>query len=206
MPSSKLWEKVAQWGEAYGDIVYVEIIGRPMLFLNSYEDALELLANRSAIYSSRPHRTMAMDLEGWDWLTVNVPYGDTFRKHRAFQHRLVNNPETVGYLDVQLRETHQMLNEVLNRLVSSRPGYLAEGGRVGGGKDIQDGWSNFIRSPRRSLRLVQPQTFLVKRALREGPSRVLQRRVLRVASFLSSSFLARLIHVHHSLKEAIRAL
>ena len=45
-----------------GDIIYLENVGKSMLILNSYDDAKELLGNRSAIYSSRPHLTMAVDL------------------------------------------------------------------------------------------------------------------------------------------------
>ncbi len=112
----------------------METIGRRILFINSYEDAMELLAARSEIYSSRPHNTMAMDLqvfnypfspsnfntepifcsEGWDWLTINLPYGDTFRKHRTYQHRFINSLETHNFLDAQLKETRKMLEDVLN--------------------------------------------------------------------------------------------
>ena len=45
-----------------GDIVYVENLGVPMLFLNSYEAATAFLVKRSAIYSARPKNVMAADL------------------------------------------------------------------------------------------------------------------------------------------------
>ncbi|KLO06827.1 cytochrome P450 [Schizopora paradoxa] len=114
MPSSRIWEKASQWGEEFGDIVYVENLGKPMLFLNSYDDAVELLANRSALYSSRPHSTMSMDLEGWDWMMINIPYGDTLRKHRAYHHRFISNPDILNYLDVQASETRKMLCHMLD--------------------------------------------------------------------------------------------
>ena len=37
-----------------GDVVFVKIIGRPMVILNSFEAATSLLGERSAIYSDRP--------------------------------------------------------------------------------------------------------------------------------------------------------
>jgi len=45
-----------------GDFIYVEVFGMPMLYINKYETAVELLNKRSSIYSSRPHFVMAMDL------------------------------------------------------------------------------------------------------------------------------------------------
>lgn len=38
---------------ATGDIVYVEAFGQPLLYVNSYAVAVDLLDKRSAIYSSR---------------------------------------------------------------------------------------------------------------------------------------------------------
>lgn len=45
-----------------GDLIYLENLGKPMLIINSYEIAVELLERRSAIYSSRPHIVMLQDL------------------------------------------------------------------------------------------------------------------------------------------------
>jgi hypothetical protein len=41
-----------------GDIVYFEIPGRPILVLNSFKDAEDLLVKRAAIWSDRPHNYM----------------------------------------------------------------------------------------------------------------------------------------------------
>ncbi len=45
-----------------GDLVFLEVLGKPILFINSYEAAIELLEKRWSIYSSRPHFVMAMEL------------------------------------------------------------------------------------------------------------------------------------------------
>lgn len=45
-----------------GNLVFVQCFGTPILFLNSYEDANELLDKRSAKYSSRPSLVMANEL------------------------------------------------------------------------------------------------------------------------------------------------
>jgi hypothetical protein len=45
-------------GQLVGDIVYFQIPGRPVLVLNSFEDAEDLLVKRAAIWSDRPHNYM----------------------------------------------------------------------------------------------------------------------------------------------------
>ena len=41
-----------------GGLVMLSIMGQPLAIVNSYETAIDLLEKRSAIYSSRPVRTM----------------------------------------------------------------------------------------------------------------------------------------------------
>ena len=45
-----------------GDMVYLENLGRPLIFINSYEIAVDLFEKRSANYSSRPSFPMVNDL------------------------------------------------------------------------------------------------------------------------------------------------
>ncbi|KAI5118845.1 hypothetical protein M0805_006164 [Coniferiporia weirii] len=114
MPSSNVWLKAAEWRKTYGDVVFVQNLGKPAVFLNSYEAAVDLLERRSTIYSSRPSSIMISELQRWDWLVSNMPYGEKWRKHRAFLHRFLE-PASVGkYVDLQTRETHRMLANFLN--------------------------------------------------------------------------------------------
>ncbi|KAI5119818.1 hypothetical protein M0805_006951 [Coniferiporia weirii] len=114
MPSSDAWVKAAEWRETYGDIVFVQNLGTPAVFFNSYEVAADLIEKRSTIYSSRPSSIMVSELQRWDWLTSNMPYGEKWRKHRACLHPFLE-PTSVGrYSDLQTRETHKMLANFLN--------------------------------------------------------------------------------------------
>ena len=47
---------------ASGPLVYLELLGQPVLVLNSYDAAVELLEKRSQIYSDRPKLCMAGEL------------------------------------------------------------------------------------------------------------------------------------------------
>ncbi|GJJ14358.1 hypothetical protein Clacol_008622 [Clathrus columnatus] len=62
MPQEHPWLTFTKWQERYGDIIYLEILGKPLLVLNSSDIAIELLDKRSSIYSDRPHMTMASEL------------------------------------------------------------------------------------------------------------------------------------------------
>ena len=85
MPRSREWLKAAEWRKEYGmilrpfftltssysyvivnlpvgDMVYLENLGRPLIFINSYEIAVDLFEKRSANYSSRPSFPMVNDL------------------------------------------------------------------------------------------------------------------------------------------------
>lgn len=42
-----------------GDVVYLDVLGQPMVVLGSYKVARELLDKRSANYSDRPRSIMA---------------------------------------------------------------------------------------------------------------------------------------------------
>jgi len=114
MPKKRLWEKALEWGQTYGDIVYVENFGKPLLLINSYnlKAAVDLLSNKSAKYANRPPMVMA-ELEGWGWLTSVLPYSEVHRKQRTFQHRFLNSPDVVDYLEMQLQETRVTLKGIL---------------------------------------------------------------------------------------------
>lgn len=45
-----------------GDIIHLNVMGTPFVFINSAEAVTELLHTRGAIYSDRPHLVMAGDL------------------------------------------------------------------------------------------------------------------------------------------------
>lgn len=64
MPSKYAWETYAEWGRKYGPLTYLNAAGQPILVINGQEAATELLDNRSAIYSDRPHLVMATELSG----------------------------------------------------------------------------------------------------------------------------------------------
>ncbi|KAH8118942.1 cytochrome P450 [Phellopilus nigrolimitatus] len=108
MPKEQKWLTVAEWKKSYGDIVFVKMLGMPIVFLNSHQAAVDLFEKRSSIYSSRPNSVMR-----WDWFTANMPYGERWRKHRSTLHRFLEPSTVEQYFDLQTHETHKLLASLL---------------------------------------------------------------------------------------------
>lgn len=82
MPPGAAWEVFQHWGQKYGtnpvicqcnasifvhgiaigDLIYLEVLGKKMVVVNSSAAAFELLDKRSSIYSYRPRSTMANEV------------------------------------------------------------------------------------------------------------------------------------------------
>ncbi|GJJ05844.1 hypothetical protein Clacol_000031 [Clathrus columnatus] len=81
--NSRPWETYNQWKKRFGDLVYLNIFGRSLLFVNSRRLASELFDVRGAIYSNRFRSTMACDLGGFDWSVIFMPPNETWKHHRS---------------------------------------------------------------------------------------------------------------------------
>ncbi|OJT02809.1 O-methylsterigmatocystin oxidoreductase [Trametes pubescens] len=100
--------------DKYGDMVYLDVLGKPMLVLGTHDIAHDLLEKRSAIYSDRVQSTM-IDLGGFDWVLTMIPYGPWWRRNRRAFHQFFN-PNAV----VELRSMQRaQVNHFLHRLLSA---------------------------------------------------------------------------------------
>lgn len=59
MPRKEEWLTFTEWARAYGSLVYLDLLGQPVVIINSVELERELFDARGHIYSGRPSRTMA---------------------------------------------------------------------------------------------------------------------------------------------------
>jgi hypothetical protein len=62
LPMEKDWLTYRKWNEQYGDIVYLEALGRKILVLGPTSVVDDLLERRSSVYSDRASAIMANDL------------------------------------------------------------------------------------------------------------------------------------------------
>ncbi|KAF8216142.1 cytochrome P450 [Mycena galopus ATCC 62051] len=114
LPRIRPWLKYAQWKAVYGDLIYIRVFGNPILVINSAAVASDLLEKRGGKYSSRPIRTMVVELIGWDWLVSAFPYGPSWQTHRTMFHRhLPPNASSVVWHPLQIQETHRLCGHLL---------------------------------------------------------------------------------------------
>ncbi|TFY66279.1 hypothetical protein EVG20_g4806 [Dentipellis fragilis] len=102
VPSEHEYYKFCEWGRQYGPITSFTMLGQPMLVLNTPAAAEEMLDKKSAIYSDRPHLTMASDLVGWKDVLVLTPYGDRFKAYRRLMHRIIGTRAAVDSYNTTL--------------------------------------------------------------------------------------------------------
>lgn len=67
------------------------LVGQRIVVLNSLEPALDLLDQRSAIYSDRQLLSVTSKLLKWDQFMSSAPYGDMFREQRRYTHQYIGS-------------------------------------------------------------------------------------------------------------------
>jgi hypothetical protein len=93
---------------------HIEVLGQHIVVLNSFETAMEMLDNKSTIYSDRPILPVAGELIGWRNIMVLLPYGDRLRRHRKNFHSVIGTRAAMGvYNQVEEIETHRFLKRLL---------------------------------------------------------------------------------------------
>ncbi|KAF8165086.1 cytochrome P450 [Crassisporium funariophilum] len=116
MPSEKEWLTFAQWGETWGDLCSVTVLGQPLIIINSAKIAMDMLDKKSAIYSDRPVLQMAGELVGWKNTLVLLPYGDRFRRYRRLFHSLIGSQAAVKrFFPSEELEARRFLRRVLRK-------------------------------------------------------------------------------------------
>lgn len=91
------------------------ILGQPIIIINSPKLAVDMLNKKSAIYSSRPHLTMACDLVGWRDILVLLKYTDKFKAYRRMLHAIIGTRASVDkFRDTLEEESVLMVRRLLN--------------------------------------------------------------------------------------------
>ncbi|OJT03486.1 O-methylsterigmatocystin oxidoreductase [Trametes pubescens] len=114
MPSKNAGADYRELSDKYGDLVYLDVLGQPILLLGTHEAAIDLLDKRSALYSDRVHSPM-VDLGGFDWVLTMIHYGPWWRRHRRAFHQFFN-PNAIAQLRPLQRS---QVNHFLHRLLDT---------------------------------------------------------------------------------------
>lgn len=78
------------YSRSSGNLVYVSVLGQPVIIINSVKAAVDLLEKKSSSYSDRPQFQMA-HLTGWDEVLICTEYGNTCRLQRKLLHRVIGS-------------------------------------------------------------------------------------------------------------------
>lgn len=86
-PKSRVWARWHAWAKEYGPVVYLNMLGQPIVILNSAKAAQDLLARRGAIYSDRPRLVLAGELALKGLHLLLMPYDSQYKgKRRTRSH------------------------------------------------------------------------------------------------------------------------
>lgn len=103
-----------QWSKEYrSDILSFNILGQPVIVLNSVRAAVDLLDKRGANYCDRP-RFVLFEVMGWGKTLTFLRWGPDFRMHRRILQKSFQKSNIVQYQSLQERETALMLKGILN--------------------------------------------------------------------------------------------
>ncbi|KAI1782455.1 cytochrome P450 [Ganoderma leucocontextum] len=112
LPRDDITRQFHELSREHGDVMYLDVLGQPIVILGSYAVTHELLNKKSSNFSGRPKSIMAQ-LVGLDWFFVLMPYGERWRQHRrAFNHAF-SSKAIVQYQSIQLEVIHQLLGGLL---------------------------------------------------------------------------------------------
>ncbi|KAH6893746.1 cytochrome P450 [Coprinopsis sp. MPI-PUGE-AT-0042] len=89
LPSEEPWKVYLDWAEQYGDLVYLEALGQPILVINSLPTINALLSRRAQNYSHRVYSPI-IELMGHSWAVTLTNYGQRWRDQRRIFHRFFN--------------------------------------------------------------------------------------------------------------------
>ncbi|EAU89003.2 cytochrome P450 [Coprinopsis cinerea okayama7 len=112
IPQENAWKVYNEWRKEYGDIIYLEALGQPIMILNSLEDCVALFDKRATNYSDRAE-IPAVDMMSLTWSFALMSYGASWRSHRRAFHQFLNHTQVPQYRPVLEQETRMFLQRLL---------------------------------------------------------------------------------------------
>ncbi|KAF5309878.1 hypothetical protein D9619_010562 [Psilocybe cf. subviscida] len=122
MPSYRPWLVFSAWKRLYGyqgNIIYLDVLGKPIIVVNSAKIAQDLMDKRSSIYSDRPISVMA-ELCGYYNTFGMAPYGDEWRKQRRLVVHDFSPSMTPRYYGLQETAARTLVRNLVTKPESLR--------------------------------------------------------------------------------------
>lgn len=97
-----------------GDVMYLEVLGRKMIILDTLQAANDLLDKRSAIYKCRP-RFVVFNNMGWNRALPLLQYGKRFLLHRKLFQNYFGRQESLLLSPISYEESIVMVRNLMDR-------------------------------------------------------------------------------------------
>lgn len=100
--------------DTLGDVIYLEVLGRKIIVLDSLEAANDLLDRRNAIYRCRPN-FVVVNMMGWDRVLAFMQYGKRFLLHRKLLQIYFGRQESLQFNPILYEESIVMVKDLMDR-------------------------------------------------------------------------------------------
>ncbi|KAH9003787.1 cytochrome P450 [Lactarius hatsudake] len=110
----KVWLFQSDCKQKYGDVMYLNALGQPILVLNSLKAASELLDRRADIYSGRPRLIMAQEIVSGGLIFALINHvDDRWRRSRRAAHQVLTKAAVRGYHNILRKESVLLTSALL---------------------------------------------------------------------------------------------
>ncbi|KAF8489336.1 cytochrome P450 [Russula emetica] len=109
------WLKFSEWQKKYGDLIYLNAAGQPIVIINSPKVGVALLDRRAAIYSDRPRNIVASDIMAGGLFFAFSRYGDTYRRMRKAASEKISTSSVKEFYETQMKEAVVQACDLLDR-------------------------------------------------------------------------------------------
>ncbi|SJL08657.1 related to O-methylsterigmatocystin oxidoreductase [Armillaria ostoyae] len=115
IPEKYEWIAYRGLSQRYGSgIITLNLMGAPVIVINSREAAKDLLEGRSLIYADRPNFPMLNDLMGFGWETAFAHYGEVWKAHRKIFYQEFGGSNAATYNHQQVDSARFLLRRLLD--------------------------------------------------------------------------------------------
>ncbi|KAH8703845.1 cytochrome P450 [Talaromyces proteolyticus] len=115
IPQDHPEHQYTQWGKDYkSDILSFNVLGRPIVVVNSIEVAHDLLDKRGANYADRP-RFVLFEVMGWGVTLTFLRWSPQFRLHRKLLQQSFTQSACKTYRPIQIEEARRAIKAILHQ-------------------------------------------------------------------------------------------
>ncbi|CCL98630.1 uncharacterized protein FIBRA_00632 [Fibroporia radiculosa] len=108
-----IWLEFTKWQKEYGDIFYVNLLGRDVVVLNTHRTATDLLDRRSRIYSDRMRNIVASEILTGGLLMVLGRWDDQWKRMKKAAHDGMTRTKARQLHPTQITEALFLLSDLL---------------------------------------------------------------------------------------------